>query len=128
MDITVETANVMVDAMTARLNGGSLRLYDGRGAFPTLLVSVPFGSPAFAPALLGVAAAYQLNPTPALASGEVQAAALVTATGAVVAMLTVRAQDATDAAQADALIDRTDVQRGGLCTVGSIVLTLPQSA
>jgi hypothetical protein len=128
MEITVDTANVMVDAMTARLNGGSLRLYDGRGAFPTLLVSVPFGTPAFMGADNGIAVAHAVPPTPALVSGEVQAADLVSASGAVVAQLTVRAQDALDAAQADAVIDRTDVQRGGLCTVGAIVLTLPQSS
>lgn len=78
MTLTISTsgASAAVDALTALLNGGSLRLYTGtRPDTPetplganTLLAELHFGTPAFDDAVDGVASATPIADDPAAAA------------------------------------------------------------
>lgn len=134
MRITVAMANRLIGELAYQLNAGSLVILDGARpskpdaslAFQPVLVSIPFQTPAFADPVDGAAVAHDLPPQAIAVSGDAGFAQLHTATGQVVADLTVRAVDAQDADQADLLLERTDFQRGGLCTISRLTLRLPR--
>jgi hypothetical protein len=82
--------NAAVDAVTALLAGGALRIYtDPRPAMADAappasavrLVELAFGDPAFAAARDGVAAAHALDPARAIANGSPAWCRAVTADG-----------------------------------------------
>lgn len=77
MKLSTVSRNAAADAVLARLNGGLLRLYTGpqpsspqAPAVGTLLAELPFGAPAFAPAVGGVARANSIARRAAISKGR----------------------------------------------------------
>lgn len=124
MRLTTATVNRIVDDLASRLNGGALVIYNGS---QNELVRVPLDSPAFESAVDGIAVAIDLPESVILATGEGSRAQWQTAQGEGLADLVVRGVDAEDADAADVLLDRTDFQRGGMCSVSRATLSLKRS-
>lgn len=121
---TEHVLNGFVDEMSRHLSGGSLVIYDGDGTFTEPLVRIVLPVPAFPIAEGAKTVARALPPSVIDRTGEARRAQLLTATGEVLANLTVKATDAVDADEADVLVDRTDFHRGGICQVSQISLRL----
>ncbi len=124
MRLTVDVVNGVLDQIATSLNGGALVFSTVEGAFQQELVRIPLPSPAFTKAFDGQALGHALPEMPIAVTGEAATARLETAAGHVVADLTMRTEDAADAAMADVLVDRTDFHRGGICRVAPLVLTM----
>src|SRR5947208_234930 len=93
MTMSAAGTNASADAVTALLNGGTIRIYtapqpataDTAITTQTLLASPTFGSPAFAAAVAGVSTANAITADPsASASGTANWARFVTSGGATV--------------------------------------------
>jgi hypothetical protein len=100
MRVSTASRNTMIDAWTALLNGGSIRIYDGsRPATPetavstqTLLATLTFGSPAFGSAASASAAANAITADSAIdTNGTAAWARILTSGGTAVADCTVSA-------------------------------------
>jgi hypothetical protein len=127
--LATASVNAALDAVTARLDGGTLRIYDGIQATDAntavtdqqLLATLRFGSPAFSAATSGTAAAHAITSDPAIAAtGTASWARLVAANGtSVVCDLSVGTADA------DVIFPSVSFQAGGECAVSSLTLTLP---
>lgn len=136
MRLTVDIVNGQVDHLAAKLNGGTLVFYTGSRPesitdaleLQLELVRLALPSPAFRKASDGEAISHPIAATPIVVTGDARWARLLTAAGVIVADLLARTQNEPDAGQADAIVDRTDFHRGGLCRVAPIVLKLPVSS
>src|SRR5438093_7808878 len=93
MTVSAAGANASADAVTALLNGGTIRIYtapqpataDTAVTTQTLLASPTFGTPAFAAAVAGVSTANAITTDPsAAASGTANWARFVTSGGATI--------------------------------------------
>lgn len=129
--------NAMIDLVAASLNGGALVILSGSRPqapekaldFQQELARIPLPSPAFNVAVGRQAMGHELPETEIAVSGEASWAQLVTAAGRVVSDLLVRTQDADDADEADVIVDRIDLQRGGkFKPVTPLILTLTSSS
>lgn len=134
MRLAIQTANDQVNALAARLDGGSIEFYTGAPPgtpeddwTAELLVSIPLPAPAFHHAQDGRAISHDLPATLILVTGEARWGRFVTSQGEVIGDMLARTPDAPDVEQADAIFERTDFHRGGLCAVSVVVLRLPQS-
>lgn len=129
MKLTEALVNEIVDDVAARLNGGTLRIFEAppTAAFSAPLVSLQLGNPAFHPAKGGKTSVVSLAKAQIDQTGEASYGELVTVTGDVLATLAVASKDAADVRDADVVADRTDFHRGGFCEALSVVLRLPLS-
>lgn len=123
MQITALLADRLVNTFADALSGGRLVVYAGNSPEPLALQ--PFDSPAFPPAVYGVAVTEELAPSFILKTGEARLAELQTASGDVLALVAVRRFDDPKAEAGDVLVDRTDFHQGGLLTLARVTLTLP---
>ena len=123
-------ANAGLDGLTALLNGGSLTICDGaqpanaNAAVTTqhVLSTVTFGSPAFANAVGGVAAAHALGADPAIArAGTATWARAYKADG-----VTVVCDVSVGTAGCDINLNSTALQQGAPLAVTALTLTLPE--
>ena len=134
MRVSTFAADRTLDYFAAQLNGGALELYDGPMpgddealAFQPLLAKHVLETPAFTPSLNVRVTAYGFpNQTVILATGEARWARLVKGS-LVVANLTVGLKQADPADDPDVILDRTDLQRGGICRVDQLSLTWPRA-
>lgn len=123
------TVDVETDAVTALLNGGSLRVYSG--SRPTtadeatggsaLLVELRFGSPAFSLSAGGVALATPIANALATATGEATWVRAVRADGITVFDGSVGSSDE------NLVMSNTFIQRGGLVAITSFAYHSPRS-
>ena len=111
-------ANLALSALADALENGVLEILDATrdAAFPGVLVTAQMPDLAVRGNQL---LASTFAPATILATGEAKAARLLTAAGVHMADLTLGTE------HADVLMDRTDCQRGGVCTISSLTLTLP---
>jgi hypothetical protein len=71
-ELALDAASLAADAVLSTLDGGYFRIYDGQKpatadtpvTVQALLAELRFGTPAFAPAVGGVAVAYPIRPDP----------------------------------------------------------------
>lgn len=130
MKLRLATANRLLATLTADLAGGRLVVFEGappqRGLQEPLVTVVLTD---FAVPVGGRAVALDIPPTVVSLSGEAGWAELTTDAGDVVADLIIRARDAADVVEAkpDILLDRVDLQRGGLFVIDRCILQLPTS-
>lgn len=126
------TASAKADAATARLDGGSIRLYAGtRPATAdtaltdqTLLATLTFGTPAFGAAANGVAIANAITQDgSADATGTAAFARLLTSGGAPVMDAAVSAAGGGG----DIELNSTSIQAGAVVSVTSFTYTQPKS-
>ncbi len=118
------SANGLLDDFGARLDNGTLAIYAGTSSsLSGALVALPLGIPAFRPAIDGRLIAHDIPPAVIGKSGRATTAHLLTQTGELVTVLPVRRD--SDAVVGAVLVDRTDFQQGGLCTVSQLILTVP---
>lgn len=127
MQLSEQTVNALVDDIGFRLSGGQLRIFASppTGTFTEPLVSLQLRTPAFPPAVDGRATALPPQKAEIQQTGEATYGELVTASGDLIATLTVASRDTDAAREADVVADRTDFHRGGFCESVSIVLRLP---
>lgn len=127
MIFTISMANWLVDRFASRLNGGRLAIHNS--VAPVVgqppLVELAFKANAFQPADGTVADAFPLEPAIVMQSGHAQSAALLMANGDLVATVPIKLVDAPDAEIGDVLVTQTELQRGGLCQVSRITLSIP---
>lgn len=130
MKTAVATRNTQLDAMTALLNGGSLRLYSGtEPATPetalsgnTLLAQLTFGSPAFGAASAGVATSNAITQdSSADATGTATFFRCLASNGT-----TVVYQGTVSTAAADLNLNSVSISSGAAVAVSSLTVTLPQ--
>lgn len=126
MRLAVEVVDRFVNEAAALVDAGAIRVYDATGV--DLLVEIQLPVPGFVPAVNGRAHVAEIPPAVIALTGEAASATLVTASGQVVAELTIRDANASDADLADLVFDRLDFHRGGRCTVSALVLTMPRQA
>lgn len=125
MRLTTQAQDGWLTDLAQRFDGGTLRLLEA-GTLGVVLVEIPFDSPAFEPAISGKALARALPATVVTATGDVARAQVVSASGDAIADLVVRLLGALDEFEGDLILDRLDVQRGGICEIQSLVLRLPR--
>lgn len=123
-------ADTMLDALTALLNTGYLRIYSGVQPATAntglsgnvLLATLRFGSPAFGVAAGGVASANAITPDASMAaSGLAAFARLLKSDGSSVILdLTV------GTTLSDINFDSVNFQQGAQCSLGALVLTHPE--
>ena len=101
MRLTADTADLWLDDLAKRLNGGSIRLFDGQSGFGNVLVQIPLGAPAFEPSLNGRAITTDVPATPAIATGTVGSADFCSAGGNTLAILVVRERGAANDAEGE---------------------------
>lgn len=126
MQLTAQTVNRLVDLLAARFAGGSLVIYSGRptSELAQELVRIAYPSPAFRPAVNGVAESQALQPATIQRDGDAAWARAFTASGEAIADLTVSTRDANE--DADVLLERVDLQRNGVVILTGKTLTLPR--
>lgn len=136
MRIVDTVINDLVNDLGFKLSGGSLEIYDDtppaspKTALPLFrvpLVVIPLGAPAFEPAIDGRAQGILGNPVTIQATGDATWARLKDALGNTIADIDIRAVDAEDAHEADLMMDRIDLHRGGRLATGGMTLRLPLS-
>ncbi len=122
MQITPSVASALLTTFTRPLSGGSIEIYAGSppSGIQDRLTSIPLARPAFAVNEQGHAVALGVLSSVILVSGTAGWAQLLSGDGEVVADLTV----GTDSGS-DLVVDRTDFQRGGTCTLDAVTLRLP---
>lgn len=129
MDLTILTQNWLLDTFGRRMNNGSLEIWDAPPRLlespvtepSQLLVSLPFSSPAFMPAIDGMAEAFPLPASVIRANGIANWGQLVTEAGDCLAMLTI----GLHSDEQDVRLDRLDLQRGGSVSV-RVIVTWPR--
>ena len=116
-----------------RLSGGSLELYAGSrprlpdtNTLPNTLVRLQLEAPALIPSDAAQASIPGPLVAEIIATGDVGWARLLRADGTIEADLVVKAENADDASIADVLVSRTDLQRGGICTITVLTVSLPR--
>ncbi len=125
MRLTPAMRDWLIDRVAQRLNAGTITILAAGDADDGVLVSIPFQSPAFEPARNAVAVSHDLPPSVNVATGEARRAQLATSTGEVIADVPVRSVDDPNSDPGDVILDRTDFQRGGVCTLTRVTLALP---
>lgn len=136
MRLSMDVVNAHLDRLAASLDGGTVEFCAGRPPDAVeddidgqrVLARVHLPSPAFAPAVNARALSLELPPAVIQATGTARWGRFVTASGVTVGDFLARAATDPDASSADALLERTDFQRGGTLTVPLIMLRLPQSS
>ncbi len=136
MRLTDRTVDTVLDSLTEQLNGGSLTIYAGNRpsdvnmgpGFQQVLARIPFQSLAFAPSQDGRALANELPESLIQGTGQARWGQIETRSGAIAADVTVRTLTDPDADRADVLLDRADLQQGGLITISRLTLSLPTSS
>ena len=132
MQISQAGVERAIRGWSAPLNAGRLEIYDGLAptlvsddaSFQTLLVALPLESPWYEINAAGILIALGFPVTAQIQmTGDAKWARLVTASGEVEALLSVGT--AADDPVPDVVLDRLDLQRGGLCTLDHLRLTLP---
>lgn len=125
---SVASNNAALDARSARLANGYLRIYSGAQpadtsvaiAGQTLLLELRFGAPAFGPAAAGVAAALALAVATILATGVATWFRCLQADG-----VTAEVDGSVGTANANLIMASTNLQQGADGYVQSLTLTAP---
>src|SRR4051812_10575035 len=125
---SVNSNNAALDARTARLNNGYLRVYSlaqpATAAVAitnqVLLAELRFGNPAFAPAAASAAVAAALAAATILATGVATWFRCLQSDGA-----TVECDGSVGTAAANLIVGSTNFQQGADAVVSSLTLTAP---
>jgi hypothetical protein len=124
------SVNAAADAVTARLNGGAVRLYDGLQPAtadsailgPVLLAELVLDTPAFANAIGGVATANPISDEDsALATGTATWFRAVTAGGQAVF------DGSVGVSNADLVLGSVSISMGAIVTIDSFTYTQPKT-
>ena len=129
-DISSAAANAAANAVTALINGGTLRIYSGtKPATPgdalsgnTLLVQLTFGSTAFGSASNGAATNNAISAVTASATGTASFFRAYSSGGTAVFQGTCGTSDA------DLILSSTSISSGGSVSVANGALTYTQPA
>ena len=132
MRLSTVALNGQIEQFIASLDRGTLELYSGSmpspyaETFPDLLVSLPLKAPAFVADGSGMAEINGPIESLVLRTGELGWGRLIDARSRIIADVVIKASGSEDVETADLVVNRTDLQRGGLCIVDQLTLTLPR--